>query len=262
MMNRIQKHGFALIELIISIVVLGIVLIPLGLMSMEYMREIVYSRDLAAAEGLAKTEMSIVNNIPYSDATLADGYDNTTSNYAEHPYDLCRTVSFANSPTNTLKKVQVRVYPSGSTTQLANVITYLASVSFGTGSGGGSTSSGGQSDFLVVSAGVVSANRLHQIDMQNTDPANSITISQVIISWTNSKDSQPASLTQIEMGGSTRWSGTESTSGSTVTLTSPFTLSANTTYTNTGIFTFSQGIKSVTIIFVMSDSSTTASMIW
>jgi hypothetical protein len=237
-------------------------MIPLGLMSLEYMRSIVYSRDLAAAEGLAKTEMSIVNNIPYSDATLADGYDNTTNSYLGYAYDLRRTVSFANSPTNTLKKVQVRVYPSGNTTQLANLITYLASVSFGAGSGGGSTKSGGQSDFLVVSAGVISANKLHQIDMQNTDTANSITISQVIINWTNSKDSQPASLTQIEMGGATRWSGTESTPGSTVTLTSPFALSANTTYTNTGIFTFSQGIRSVTITFVMSDSSTTAALIW
>lgn len=131
------KIGFTLIELIITITLLGIVLIPLGVMCLEFMRTSVYSRDLGICEGLAKLELAKINNLSFSDATLADGYDNIISGYEDYPYDLRRTVSFANPPINSLKKVQVRLYPSGDTvSHLVNIITYIANVSFGAGSAG------------------------------------------------------------------------------------------------------------------------------
>lgn len=127
------ENSFTLIELIITIVVLGIVMIPVGLMSMEYVRGIAYSRDLTVIEGLAKLEMSKINNLDYNDATLANGYNNTSTNYEDYPYDLRRTVEEIGG----IKKVQVRVYLAGDgANQLINLITYLADVSFGAGSGG------------------------------------------------------------------------------------------------------------------------------
>lgn len=259
-----KKDGFTLIEVIITIVLLGIIMIPLAIMSIEYMQGIVYSRKLGIVEGLAKTEMAKINRLSYIDATLADGYDNTAANYEGYPYDLRRTVNYVSGWNNNLKKVQVRLYPQGDAiNHLVKVITYIADVAFGAGSSGAAAGSGGgQSDSLIISAGVVSANRLHQIDMRNSSTTDAITISQATVSWINANPAKPAALTQIEMNSVIRWSGTQSTSGATTTLTTPFALSANTTYTNTGIFTFSQNIQSVTIIFIMSDGSTTASIAW
>ena len=103
---RSKGQGFTLIELIMTIVVLAIVMIPLGFMSMEYMQAIVHSRGLAVAEGLVKTEMAKINNLSYSDSTLEDGDDDTTSNYEGHSYDLRRTVDYVVGSSNNLKKVQ------------------------------------------------------------------------------------------------------------------------------------------------------------
>lgn len=257
-----MKRGFTLIEIIITIVIWSVLIIPIAFMVKEHIIGAATASDIAAGYNLCRLEMSKVNNLSYSDATLADGYNNTTTNYEGYKYDLNRSVNYANSPANTLKKVTVTVYESGTTRQLANLVTYVASVSVGAGSGGDSASGGGQSDYLVISGGTVSANRLHSVDMQNTSTTDAITVSQTTISWANLKDDKPASLTTIEMNSVTRWSGTQPTSGSTITLTTPFTLSANTTYTNTGIFTFSENVNSVTVTFIMSDGSYTSAIIW
>jgi type II secretory pathway pseudopilin PulG len=128
--------AFTLIEIIITIVLVGLALIPLGIMAVEYMRGIVYSRDLGVAEGLARDELAKVNNLPFTDPTLADGYDNTTSNYGGYPYDLRRSVNYVSGNT-ALKQVQIRIYPTGDLNRhLVNTITYVANVSFGAGSGG------------------------------------------------------------------------------------------------------------------------------
>lgn len=132
------RNSFTIIEMIVVIVLLGLTLIPLGMMAMEYLRGTFYSRDLAVAEGLAKTELSKVNNVAFSDPTLADGYDNTTINYEGQPYDLRRTVTLVPGTANALKQVQVRVYPTGDLGKhLVNITTFVANVSFGAGSGGG-----------------------------------------------------------------------------------------------------------------------------
>ena len=210
-----------------------------------------------------RLEMSKINNLSYTDASLADGTDTTTSNYEGYAYDLRRTVNFVSGSSNNLKQVQARIYPVGnSTTHLAKMITYIANVVYGSGSGGSATGSGGQADFLLISGGTVSADRLQQVDMANSHTTDSITVSAVTVSWTNSNANNPASLTSIEMNGLVRWSGSESASGATITLTSAFTLSANTTYDNTGIFNFSQNIRSVTLTFIMSDGTSTAAIIF
>ena len=252
---RSKGQGFTLIELIMTIVVLAIVMIPLGFMSMEYMQAIVHSRGLAVAEGLVKTEMAKINNLSYSDSTLEDGDDDTTSNYEGHSYDLRRTVDYVVGSSNNLKKVQVRVYPPGNTTDhLVNLVTYIANVSFGSGSGGGAASS--EADSLVVSSGNIHRKVLRQIDMENSNLTDDITIDQVTVSWGGSN-----TLTEIEIGGSTRWTGSESTSGTTIDITD-FTLTAGTSYNNTGLFTFSSNVSSVSLTFIMSDASETSTYSW
>ncbi len=128
-------RGFTIIEIIITVVLVGLVLIPLGIMATEYIRGTFYSRDLGVAEGLAKDEISKVNNLDFNDPTLADGYDNITGSYQGYPYDLRRSVNYVPGTNNTLKQVQIRVYPAGdSTKQLVNIITFVANVSYGAGS--------------------------------------------------------------------------------------------------------------------------------
>jgi len=245
--------------MIVTIVVLGIVLIPLGFMSMEYMRGITYSRDLTIAEGLARLEMSKINNLAYDDSTLEDGDDDTSASYEGYPYDMRRTVSYVAGWSNNLKKAQVRVYPTGdSTNHLVDLVTYIADVAYGAGSGGGAAATTGDADSLTVSGGSISGTDLQNVTLQNTS-GDSITIEGITISFTGTSGLK---LRTITMDGSERWSGTVS-SGQSLTFDTNFTLSASTTYSNTGLFEFSKNLTSVTsLVFIMSDGSETGSYSW
>lgn len=136
--TRKSLCSFTLIEIIITIVLVGLALIPLSIMALEYVRGTFYSRDLGVVEGLAKDELSKVNSLAFSDPTLTDGYDNITSNYQGYPFDLRRSVNIVSGMNNALKQVQVRIYPAGDLSrQLVNITTFVANTSFGPGSGGG-----------------------------------------------------------------------------------------------------------------------------
>lgn len=251
--------GFTLIELIVTIVVLGLVLIPLGLMCGEYMNAIVYSRDSGVAGNLVKIEMAKVNNLAYADPTLSTSYDSTSSNYESYPYDLRRQVNNVPGFGTALKEVQIWVYPPGQTSNhLAHTITYLADASFGSGSQGGAVSVGDEADYLVVSDGTISGTDLQDVTLQNTGDAD-ITITGVIISFTGQSGIK---FKKATMDSAERWSGTKN-SGDTVTFDTNFTLTANTTYTNTGLFEFSKNLSSVTsLVFIMSDGSQSTTYSW
>lgn len=138
-MSKTKKFlgSFTLIEIIITIVLVGLALIPLSIMALEYVRGTFYSRDLGVVEGLAKDELSKVNSLSFNDPTLADGYNNITGNYQGYPFDLQRSVNIVPGMNNALKQVQVRIYPAGDLSrQLINITTFVASTSFGPGSGG------------------------------------------------------------------------------------------------------------------------------
>ncbi len=254
-----QRKSFTIIELIMVIIIMGIVLIPLGIMSMDFTREIVYSRDSGTAEGLVKVEMAKVNNLAFADLTLNNGYDNTVSNYEGYPYDLRRRVNYANSPTNTLKRVQVTVYPAGNTTApLVNAITYVANVSFGAGAGG-SAALGLQANSMVVSGGSISGNNLINVTLANSDTLNAITITQMTISFTGASG---ISLKKVNIAGITVFSG-GAYSGETINLGPTFTLAANTSYSSPVFLEFNKSLASVTaLIFIMSDSFPTVNYIW
>jgi len=258
-----MSSGFTLIEIIITIVVIAIFVSGTALVFHQIIEGSMFSGDLIEGLNLARREMSKVINLSYDgDATLDDGYDVNTMNYDSSGYDLNRKVDIVAGTSDNLKKVEVTVYPTGKTNQLVKLATYVADVSFGPGSGGAAPGSGQEADSLTVSGGTISGKNLRSIDMENTDATDDITISQVTVSWTNSNPAKPASLTTIEMDGSARWSGSESTSGTTIALTNTFTLSAATFYNNTGKFTFSQNISSVTLTFIMSDASSTSDYSW
>jgi len=252
-----NRQGLTLIELIVVITILGIVMIPVAIMAIEYVRSIVYSRDLAIAEGLAMTEMAKINNLAYSDATLDDGDDDTTANYEGYSFDLNRKVDYVAGSSNNLKKVEVTVYPSGTTATLVQLVTYIADVSFGAGSGGGAVGSGGEADSLVVAGGSISAKLLQNITLENTS-GSAITITGVTATFSGAGGIK---LNKIDMDGSERWSG-NANSGSSVTLDTNFQLSASTTYNDTCHFTFSKNLTSATISFTMSDATTTGDYTW
>ncbi|MFC1674545.1 type II secretion system protein [Candidatus Omnitrophota bacterium] len=253
-----RRRGFTLIELIVTIVIMGIVMIPLGLISMEYMRGIVYSRDLAVAEGLAKTELAKISNLDYNHSTLEDGDDDTYSNYEGYAYDLRRTVNYVPGWNNNLKKVQVRAYLAGETaTHLVNISTYIADASFGPGSAGGKLS-GGDADYLVASGGSISGKNLQDITLENII-ANNIIITGVRISFSGGPGIK---LKKITIDSVERWSGNVA-SGASVTLDTSFTLTGNTVYTNAGLFEFSKNVSAVTdLVFIMSDASETEGYLW
>ncbi len=269
MINKYKKRGFVLIELIITITLMGIIMVPLGIMSMEFMRGIVYSRDSGVVDGLAKVEMAKINNLVFGDTTLADGYDNTATNYEGYPYDLRRIVNFANPPANTLKKVQVRIYPSGNIiTPLLNTITYRADVSYGAGSGSGSAGSIA-ANFLEMTGGNIynsgSAHQLINVTMQNISPSLSITITAAEVSFTGASGIKLQKITINAVDGTrSRWSGSRSSPAGPLSLSPTTTLAAGTSYSNPVLLDFNnKRLDTVeSLVFTMSDGSTTTDYSW
>jgi len=247
--NKIR--GYTLVEIVITITILGLLLIPLGIMITEFTQAIVYSRDLGVAEALARTEMAKVNNIAYGSLVTSN-----QTNYEGYAYDLYRTVSAG--PVANLLQVDIKVYPAGSVTQLlAHIVTYVANATFGAGSGSGVGT--GQQASLLVTGGRIANRNLQDITLQNTS-ASSITITGVYITFTSSP---VATLRAITMNSVQRWSGVVGT-GSTINFTTPFTLAASTTYTKTAVFQFSnRNVSAVTeLSFIMSDNSQTPYYTW
>ena len=253
-----MKKGFSLIEIIITILIVSIFISVIALVFQEIVKGLGFSGDTVKALNLARFELSKVNNLSFTDLTLADGYNNTTSNYESSSYDLNRIVSIVPSTSNNLKKVTVSVYPSATTTILAKLVTYVADIDFGPGSGGSGPGTGDpEGDSLTVTGGTISAKLLQNITLENTS-TDPITITGVTIIFTGSGGIK---LKTIDMNGVERFSGTVS-SGSTITFDTNFTLSASTTYSSTAHFTFSKNVSSATVTFNMSDATSTSSYSW
>ena len=121
---RLKAKGFTLIELIMTIVVVGIIAIPLSLLLSQHIQGVFDSADYTLANNLARFEMEVVNNLAYTNITST-----TISSYQGYDYTVTRTVTYAQGSASTaesLKKIVVGVKKSGSATVLAGLVTYIA----------------------------------------------------------------------------------------------------------------------------------------
>lgn len=125
-----NNRAFSLIELVMTIVVVGIISIPLALFVFENIESVFKSQDLTLALDLARFEIETVNNLAYA------GINNLASaNYQGYPYDVVRTVTYAYGTALTpesVKKIVVDVKKSGSSAVLVSLVTYIAkNISYG-----------------------------------------------------------------------------------------------------------------------------------
>ena len=116
-----NKKGFTLIELIITIVIVGMIAIPLSLLLAEMVQSVETAGENNIAVNLARLEMEIVNNLDY------DSITSRTTTFGEYPYDVIRDVNeIYSSGDEGLKEISVEVQKSGSEDVLVTFITYLA----------------------------------------------------------------------------------------------------------------------------------------
>jgi len=123
---RLKAKGFTLIELIMTIVVVGIIAVPLSLLLSQHIQGVFDSADYTLANNLARFEMEVVNNLVYTNITSANIYP-----YQGYDYTVTRTVTYAQGSASTaesLKKVVIDVKKSGSisATVLTSLVTYIA----------------------------------------------------------------------------------------------------------------------------------------
>ena len=125
LMKRLpRKEGVTLIELIMTIVVVGVIFIPLSLLMMEQVQGTFQSETRITALNLARLEASRVNNTNYTSISST-----FIPNYQGYSYDLTRTVSYEQGGPATpesLKKIEISVTESGSADVLVELITYIA----------------------------------------------------------------------------------------------------------------------------------------
>ncbi len=268
-MKIYNKRSFTIIELIMTISVLGMTLVPLGGLSIEYMRSIVYSRDLGVVQGLAKLEMSKINNLAFNDPSLAEGTDTFSYNYEGYPYDLRRSVSFVSGFNNTLKEVRIRAYPLGKDyDQLIQIITYITDVDFGVGSGGNPVESIA-ANFLEVTGGSFynsgGTHEFRDVTLTNTNSAGSITISHIDVTFvgTSGIDLQQVRIHASD-GDNIRLTGPLASPTGQVVLAPNAVFNADASFNNSYLLNFNnQTITSISrLVFTMSDGSKTVEYFW
>ena len=127
---RNKLKGFTLIELVMTIVVVGIMAVPLSLLVSQHTQSVFQSADYTAALNLARGEMEKVNNMAYANIASA-----SFSNYQGYNYDLNRTVAYVQGSAATaesLKQITVSLTQHGKVTVLLSLVAYIAkNVSYG-----------------------------------------------------------------------------------------------------------------------------------
>ena len=118
-----KNNGFTLIELIMTIVVVGIVALPISLNLGKQVQSVFVSKDYTMALHLASFEMERVLNTAYASITSA-----TVSNYQGYAYNVTTAVSYAFGTSLTaesVKLVTVSVTKAGSATVLVTLNNYI-----------------------------------------------------------------------------------------------------------------------------------------
>jgi len=119
-----KKSAFTLIELIMTIVVVGIIALPISLTLSKHVQSVFVSQDYTTALNLARFEMEKVMNTDYASIASA-----TTNNYLGYPYNVTTTVTYAFGTALTTESVRlatVSVTKAGSATVLVTLKNYIA----------------------------------------------------------------------------------------------------------------------------------------
>lgn len=104
-----RKKAFTLVELVMTIVLVGIISVPLSLFVVRIGNSVFQSHDHSLGMNLARLEMEKVYNTAY--ASLTAGTTNF-SNYQGYSYNAARTVAYvfgADATAESLKLVTVTV---------------------------------------------------------------------------------------------------------------------------------------------------------
>lgn len=123
-LHRRKAKGFTLIELIMTIVVVGIVAIPISVTLSKHIQSVFDSQDMTMAANLARFDLEQMNNTAYAGIASA-----VIPGYQGYAYDLTRAVSFVNGTALTAEstvKVTSQVTKSGSAAVLVSLTTYIS----------------------------------------------------------------------------------------------------------------------------------------
>ena len=107
-----------------TIVVVGLIAVPLSLSLTAQVQGMVKSGSYTAALNLARFEMERVNNLAYAGITSA-----SFPNYQGYPYNVDRSVTYVqgnDSSAESLKQVTVNVTQPGSSAVLISLTVYIA----------------------------------------------------------------------------------------------------------------------------------------
>ena len=115
-----KKSAVTLIELIMTIVVVGIVALPLSVTLSKHVQSVFVSQDYTLALDLARFEMEKVLNTAYVSISSV-----TTNNYQGYTYDVATTVAETVSGAQAYKLVSISVTKSGSATVLVTLKNYI-----------------------------------------------------------------------------------------------------------------------------------------
>lgn len=121
-----KKRAFSLIELIMTIVVVGIVALPISITLAKHVQSVFVSQDYNMALNLARFEMDKTLNTAYASIAIGTVVSNSYQGYA---YDLTSTISYAYGTAvsaESVKLVVISVTKHGSATVLVTLKNYIA----------------------------------------------------------------------------------------------------------------------------------------
>lgn len=108
-----------------TIVVVGIVALPISVTLARHVQSVFESQDMTIATNLARFDLELMNNTDYTSIASA-----SFTGYQGYDYDLTRTVvSYVNGwwfSTESTKKITVQVNKSGSAAVLVKLVTYIS----------------------------------------------------------------------------------------------------------------------------------------
>jgi len=122
-----MKKAYTLVELIMTIVIIGLIIIPIASGYKQIVATSAQNSKISKGVNISELEFSIINNTSYTDPALANGYNNLTSNYEGSGMDLRREVSYlagTDATAQSIKQITVTIYAGGTSSVVLKTTTY------------------------------------------------------------------------------------------------------------------------------------------